>query len=92
MKRMVKLVALTTALVMTAAAVSGCGSQSAGNSDVATQEKSTEAGTESGTKQAAEGDLSARYDEPVEISSVKNLGAGMQFPEGDSLEDNVWTR
>ena len=35
----------------------------------------------------------AKYDETVEISSVKNLGAsGLDFPEGDSLEDNVWSR
>lgn len=35
----------------------------------------------------------AKYDETVEISSVKDLGAsGPDFPEGDSLEDNVWSR
>ena len=35
----------------------------------------------------------AKYDETVEISSVKKLGAsGLDFPEGDSLEDNVWSR
>ena len=33
------------------------------------------------------------YEETVEISSVKNLGSGvLEFPEGDSLEDNAWTR
>lgn len=34
----------------------------------------------------------ARFDEPIVVTSVKNLGAGMEFPEGDSLEDNVWSR
>jgi putative aldouronate transport system substrate-binding protein len=33
-----------------------------------------------------------KYEEPVVITSVKNLGAGMEFPEGDSLEDNIWSR
>jgi len=33
-----------------------------------------------------------RYEETVEITSVKNLGAGIEFPEGESLDDNVWTR
>ena len=35
----------------------------------------------------------AKYDETVEISSVKNpVASGLDFPEGDSLEDNVWSR
>ncbi len=33
-----------------------------------------------------------KYEEPIVITSVKNLGAGMEFPEGDSLEDNIWSR
>ncbi|MDR2900221.1 MAG: extracellular solute-binding protein [Treponema sp.] len=34
-----------------------------------------------------------KYAEPVTISMVKNLGvAPLEFAEGDSLEDNVWTR
>lgn len=33
-----------------------------------------------------------RYEETVTVSSVKNLGAGITFPEGDSLEDNIWSR
>ena len=96
MRRKFKLVALTTAMVMTAAAVMGCGSQSGDGGTAAPEEKNTEnnveSSVESGSEESGEVDVFARYDEPVEISSVKNLGAGMQFPEGDSLEDNVWTR
>ncbi|MDR1024834.1 MAG: extracellular solute-binding protein [Treponema sp.] len=34
-----------------------------------------------------------RYDPPVEITAVKNLGAGnLLFPPGDSIDNNVWTR
>lgn len=42
----------------------------------------------------AEGnDPFAKYDEPVTITVAKNLGAGtLDFPEGDSIESNVWTR
>ena len=41
----------------------------------------------------AEVDFFAKYDEPVTVTSVKNLGAGnLDFPEGDSIDDNVWTR
>lgn len=34
-----------------------------------------------------------KYTEPITISMVKNLGqSSMEFPKGDSLENNVWTR
>lgn len=34
-----------------------------------------------------------KYPETITITSVKNLGGGtLDFPEGDSIEDNVWTR
>ena len=34
-----------------------------------------------------------KYPETVTITSVKNLGGGtLEFPEGDSIDDNVWTR
>ncbi|MDR0999646.1 MAG: extracellular solute-binding protein [Clostridiales bacterium] len=42
---------------------------------------------------AASTDPFGRYDEPITISAVKNLGvAPLEFPEGDSLENNVWMR
>lgn len=87
-----KILGLIMALSMTAALVNGCGSA---GSESSTQ--SADAGTMQGTEQdtaqeEADADPFGRYDELVEISSVKNLGAGIEFPEGDSLEDNVWTR
>ena len=34
-----------------------------------------------------------KYSQTVTVTSVKNLGGGtMEFPEGDSIDDNVWTR
>ncbi len=93
MRRKFKLVALTTAMVMTAAAVMGCGSQSGDGGTAAPEEKNTEnnveSSVESGSEESGEADVFARYDEPVEISSVKNLGAGMKVREGDSLEDDL---
>ena len=87
-----KILGLIMALSMTAALVNGCGSS---GSESSTQ--SADAGTMQGTEQdtaqeEADADPFGRYDELVEISSVKNLGAGIEFPEGDSLENNVWTR
>lgn len=93
MKRKLKLIALVTALTMSAAAVSGCGSQPAESKPAESTVAGTQEQTEqSGTQQTAAADPFARYEEPVEITATKNLGAGIQFKEGDSLEDNVWTR
>ena len=47
MRRKFKLVALTTAMVMTAAAVMGCGSQSGDGGTAAPEEKNTENNVES---------------------------------------------
>lgn len=33
-----------------------------------------------------------RYSETVEITSVRSVGASLVFNEGDSIEDNIWTR
>jgi len=42
---------------------------------------------------AEESDPLGKYAEPVTITTVKNLGAGtLDFQEGDSIDDNVWTR
>jgi putative aldouronate transport system substrate-binding protein len=42
--------------------------------------------------QAAPGPF-GKYDPPIEITAVKNLGAGnLLFPQGDSIDNNVWTR
>ena len=45
------------------------------------------------TALATEADPFGKYETPVEITTVKNLGAGaLEFPQGDSIENNVWTR
>lgn len=34
-----------------------------------------------------------KYPETITITAVKNLGAGnLDFPEGDSIDNNIWTR
>ena len=87
-----KLVALIMALTLAAALVNGCGDPGTGSNEQPAETGAAE-GTETGTAQEeAAADPFGRYEEPVEVSSVKNLGAGIEFPEGESLEDNVWTR
>ncbi len=88
-----KLLALFMTLAMTTALVGGCGSTGSSEESTQSGDEGTAQGTEqSAAEEEADADPFGRYDELVEITSVKNLGAGIEFPEGDSLEDNVWTR
>jgi putative aldouronate transport system substrate-binding protein len=46
----------------------------------------------SSTSQAVSGPF-GKYDPPIEITAVKDLGASnLLFPPGDSIDNNVWTR
>lgn len=55
--------------------------------------KKDTAGAASSGNTAANTDPFGKYEKTVIISSVKNLGvAPLEFREGDSLENNVWTR
>lgn len=75
-----KILALFLAAVCAAAVMTGCG----GN----------DTPTESGSETAEEFDTPGgkRYSEPIEITSVRSVGASIVFNEGDSIEDNIWTR
>jgi putative aldouronate transport system substrate-binding protein len=45
-----------------------------------------------GPAQSAPGPM-GKYTPPIEVTAVKNLGAGnLLFPPGDSINNNVWTR
>jgi putative aldouronate transport system substrate-binding protein len=76
-------------LLLLASLLAGCGG---GTSSPPTQPPAA-AGGGTATAPAASADPVGRYQETVTVSSVKNLGvAPLDFPEGDSLENNVWTR
>lgn len=106
MKKTWKITALATAITIMSISVLGCGAKD--NADTpASPAKESESGTEKTETEATESTESTDtaesadsgdrvftpYEETVEISSVKNLGSGvLEFPEGDSLEDNAWTR
>ncbi len=86
MKRISNLI-LAIALILSIG-LTACGKDepSAVNTDTSTASGTTAASAE-------KTDPFGRYDETVTISSVKNLGvAPLEFPQGDSLEANVWTR
>jgi len=41
----------------------------------------------------SEADLQfGKYDPPIEVSTVRSVGSGVRFAEGQSWENNVWTR
>ena len=75
--------------MMTVAACSG--SNSAGNEskpDVNNQDPtSTASGSPSGDVNPF-----GKYDPPITLSTVRTTSAFTVYPEGDSLENNVWTR
>lgn len=105
MKKLQKVSAIVLAAMMMVTSIVGCGANdSADKSSVPVEEsnaektESTEAGTGNETEDVGEAQSAGDngftpYEETVVLSTVKDLGQGsMDFPEGDSLEDNVWTR
>lgn len=106
MKKTWKVTAIALSAMMIASLTAcGSGSQDAGNEPAApveetdtektdTAEAEAEETTESADEtQSADDKVFTPYEETVVISTVKDLGQGaLEFPEGDSLEDNVWTR
>ncbi|MBO9610649.1 MAG: extracellular solute-binding protein [Paenibacillaceae bacterium] len=78
--------AATAALTLALAAVGAC---SKGGAEVGT-EGSVQPGT-SAAPAAADGPL-GRYDPPIEVSTVRSVNAGVKFKDGDSYDNNVWSR
>ena len=86
MKKRVRVLAVCMAVLMAVALLAGCGG---GSSSAAGSAQASGGGAVS----AADDGPFGKYDAPVTISVVKDLGqSSMEFPEGDSLENNVWTR
>lgn len=89
-----QVIAALTVLLLLAATTFGCGasgSQTGGTSAAGAGGTVASSG-DTETQAPADGPLS-KYPEPIEITAVKSLGAGtLDFPEGDSIDNNVWTR
>lgn len=101
MKNISKLLALCLAVMMALSLLSACtggGTVSPSVTPASTQPPAGTAAGEGTTTPAAGSETAAvdpfgKYPEPVTITSVKDLGqANLDFPEGDSLDNNVWTR
>lgn len=74
--------------------LSACGSNSGNNNN---SEPSSSSNTNSSTNTGEEApavDTSplGKFDPPIELTVVKDVTPTEQYPEGDSVENNIWTR
>lgn len=93
-RKWLKLTAAMLAVLLMSSSMAACGEAPASKAEGETSktESSAAAQEESSTAETA-AEPFGKYGEPVEITAVKNLGAGaLEFPEGDSIDSNVWTR
>ncbi|QTH43242.1 extracellular solute-binding protein [Cohnella sp. LGH] len=59
----------------------------------ATASATSSASASPAASEETEADLQfGKYDPPIEVSTVRAVGSDLKFPEGQSWEDNVWTR
>jgi len=83
------------ALLSSIAIVSGCSNANNGNkenTDAATQNASptqSEAGSSAGSEAVSP---LGKYETPITLTVGRDTGANEKYPEGDSVENNVWTR
>lgn len=84
--------------VIFALALSACSSTKTGSPAPAdsgsppAQENEAPDATNSGAPPAVEADPLGKYDPPIEVTSVRDVGPAVKFLPGESIDDNVWTR
>lgn len=79
------LLVLTLSLTLVAA----CSGNNNGNKETTEPTSTTE---ESPAPTEAAFDPLAKYDPPIELTTAAFIRDGAEFPQGDSIENNVWTR
>lgn len=83
MRKTYRFIAILTVIML----LSGCGGSGNATPPGTSPETSSQGGS------AGKPDPFGKYEDPIEVTAVKSLGAGtLDFPEGDSIENNVWTR
>lgn len=94
-----KIVAAILCLLMLFAFV-GCGTPTDESDDAQTQAGGNDSSSSSDTNDSDEptdspqevADPFGKYDETIELTAVRYLQDGIEFVEGESLENNVWSR
>ncbi len=76
-------------LLLTACSDSNNSASPGASSSTASSEPSSASSESSGE---ATPDPNAKYDPPVTVTTVRAITADMKLPEGQTYEDNVWTR
>lgn len=71
-------------LAIAMVAITGCNGGSNGSADTKNQP--------SASSQAANTDPLGKYDPPIEITTVRALDPNLKFREGETFENNIWTR
>ncbi|MCQ6558400.1 extracellular solute-binding protein [Paenibacillus mendelii] len=97
MKKMRGRTWVTVLLVMLMVVVSACGNsgekkEEGGNKNANTQGSEGSGGT--GNEEKTEGPIDplGKYDPPIEISTVRIVNDTYKYAEGESIENNAWTR
>ncbi|MFC3800661.1 extracellular solute-binding protein [Cohnella sp. GCM10012308] len=102
-KRIRKSTATVTVLTLTALLASACGNND-NNGNASPSASATSSGSASATSSAATttsaapsasdegGDAFAKYDPPIEVTTVRSTDATIKFADGDSLDSNIWTQ
>lgn len=84
---------LLIAGLLAAASITGCSAPGGTSSTTDTPSAAdTASGNSGGTAEEEKGDPFMKFDEPVEIHIGQMAQPTMSFPEGDTNEDNVYTR
>jgi len=82
------IVAMAAALALTSA----CSNAGTPNNGAATPPPAAETNTNTPAGETPQIDPNAKYDPPIEVTTVRYTDSSFRFPEGDSIDSNVWTR
>ncbi|SFD77354.1 putative aldouronate transport system substrate-binding protein [Paenibacillus catalpae] len=87
---------LAASFAILLAVTTACGNNNNGNNGNNAESSSTPA-TETASASPAESaapsiDPNAKYDPPIEVTSVRYTDPTYKFKDGDTIENNVWTR
>lgn len=101
MSMRIKILAVLVTMILLLSVVSGCVNDSpqTGKQDTTPEPTETTDQTGVGDKsndtgnKGTEPEPFGKYEEPIIVTAVRSLGSGtLDFPEGDDIENNVWTR
>jgi putative aldouronate transport system substrate-binding protein len=79
---------LAVAVALSFSLMTGC----SGKQETATQTSEQQAAETASATTAAPVDPLGKYDQVVEVAVVNSTNSTVQYPEGQSLEENVWTK